>query len=227
MEAREALLPVATFGLGLLQSLLDLEQEEPVPFSFLDAAAADNAPARPPRGLGGGVAPMLGAAVGVVLRTCVEAVGTQTAVAAAGWRGIQGVGWVLGGAGAGADASGSEKKPEESNGNGAGEGEAAESAAAAAAAVGSVSLPPPVGRGSGALLLAAMRGAEALSVDSSTQRATTSALAAPLAAALALPEEQFQQWWCGGGAAHYVHAGGALHILPFLQTTYCRLLWSR
>jgi len=210
-EAREALLPVATFGLGLLQSLLDLEQEEPVPFSFLDAAAADNAPARPPRGLGGGVAPMLGAAVGVVLRTCVEAVGTQTAAAAAGWRGVQGVGWVLGGAGTG--ASGSEKKSEESNGAGAGEGEAAESAAAA---VGSVSLPPPVGRGSGALLLAAMRGAEALSVDSSTQRAATSALAAPLAAALALPEEQFQQWWCGGGAAHYVHAGGALHVMPSL-----------
>ena len=53
IEARDALIPVATHGLGLLQALLDLEQEEPAPFSFLDAAAADNGP--------DGVAPLLAA----------------------------------------------------------------------------------------------------------------------------------------------------------------------
>ena len=66
-------------------------------------------------------------------------------------------------------------------------------------------LPPPLGRGSGALVLAAMRSAEALSVDSSTQVATMEALAAPLARVLALPESTFAQWWCGGAAAQYVH----------------------
>jgi hypothetical protein len=66
-------------------------------------------------------------------------------------------------------------------------------------------LPAPVGKGSGALILAAMRSAEALSVDSATQDATMEALAAPLARALALPEGVFKQWWCGGAAAKFVH----------------------
>ena len=88
-EARDALLPVATHGLGLLQTLLDLEQEEPTPFSFLDAAAIDDGP--------DGCQPLLAAAVGAVLRACVESLNAQTDAAKAGWLGEEGKGWVFGG----------------------------------------------------------------------------------------------------------------------------------
>ena len=86
-EARDALLPVATHGLGLLQTLLDLEQEEPTPFSFLDAAAEDDRE--------DGCEPLLAAAVGAVLRACAESLDAQTEAASAGWMGEEGKGWVL------------------------------------------------------------------------------------------------------------------------------------
>ena len=247
MEARDALLPVATHGLGLLQTLLDLETELPdgSSFSFLDAAAEDD--------LEDGCEPLLAAAVGAVLRACAEAMDAQTDAASEGWLGQQGRGWVLEKPGAtGAELSESEKAAGEGGAaasqNGDGDGgsggserpagagatgeftdlmaddvapadaekaakEAAERAARSAAEAAatrralekSPPLPPPLGRGSGALVLAAMRSAEALSVDSSTQSATTEALAAPLGRVLALPERVFAQWWCGGAAAGFAH----------------------
>ena len=247
MEARDALLPVATHGLGLLQTLLDLETELPdgSSFSFLDAAAEDD--------LEDGCEPLLAAAVGAVLRACAEAMDAQTDAASEGWLGQQGRGWVLEKPGAtGAELSESEKAAGEGGGaasqNGDGDGggggserpagagatgeftdlmaddvapadaekaakEAAERAARSAAEAAATRraleklppLPPPLGRGSGALVLAAMRSAEALSVDSSTQSATTEALAAPLGRVLALPERVFAQWWCGGAAAGFAH----------------------
>ena len=247
MEARDALLPVATHGLGLLQTLLDLETELPdgSSFSFLDAAAEDD--------LEDGCEPLLAAAVGAVLRACAEAMDAQTDAASEGWLGQQGRGWVLEKPGAtGAELSESEKAAGEGgaaasqNGDGDGGGggserpagagatgeftdlmaddvapadaekaakEAAERAARSAAEAAATRraleklppLPPPLGRGSGALVLAAMRSAEALSVDSSTQSATTEALAAPLGRVLALPERVFAQWWCGGAAAGFAH----------------------
>jgi hypothetical protein len=102
MEARDALLPVATHGLGLLQTLLDLETELPdgTSFSFLDAAAEDD--------YEDGCEPLLAAAVGAVLRACAEAMDAQTDAASEGWLGQQGRGWVLekveGGGGEGAKA---------------------------------------------------------------------------------------------------------------------------
>ena len=257
IEARDALLPVATHGLGLLQTLLDLETELPdgSSFSFLDAAAEDD--------LEDGCEPLLAAAVGAVLRACAEAMDAQTDAASEGWIGQQGKGWVLEKAGAGGAGGEGEKAAEEggagaaaSNGNGGGgdapppaadagatgeftdlmaddvapadaekaakeaaeraarsaaEAERSEKRAAALATATrralekSPPLPPPLGRGSGALVLAAMRSAEALSVDSSTQVATMEALAAPLGRVLALPERVFAQWWCGGAAAGFTH----------------------
>ena len=258
MEARDALLPVATHGLGLLQTLLDLETELPdgSSFSFLDAAAEDD--------LEDGCEPLLAAAVGAVLRACAEAMDAQTDAASEGWIGQQGRGWVLekaegGGAGGGgekpageggagaaarnrdgcggggapppaadagatgeftdlmaddvapADAEKAAKEAAERAARSAAEAEQSEKRAAALAAATrralekSLPLPPPLGRGSGALVLAAMRSAEALSVDSSTQVATMQALAAPLGRVLALPERVFAQWWCGGAAAGFTH----------------------
>ena len=247
MEARDALLPVATHGLGLLQTLLDLETELPdgSSFSFLDAAAEDD--------LEDGCEPLLAAAVGAVLRACAEAMDAQTDAASEGWLGQQGRGWVLEKPGAtGAELSESEKAAGEGgaaasqNGDGDGGGGGSERPAGAGgdarvhgpdggrrrarrrgeggegggrargavrrggggdeARAGEVAAAPaPLGRGSGALVLAAMRSAEALSVDSSTQSATTEALAAPLGRVLALPERVFAQWWCGGAAAGFAH----------------------
>ena len=242
MEARDALLPVATHGLGLLQTLLDLETETARDgvFSFLDAAAEDDDEDE-------GCQPLLAAAVGAVLRACAEAMDAQTDAANAGWRGVEGVGWVLepsssdavnGDAVTVADvtppnanaageftdlmaddtsAADAEKAAREAAEKAAREkadaalkeanSEALAKATKEAAKRGKL-LPPPLGRGSGALLLAAMRSAEALSVDSSTQTATMEALAVPLARVLELTEDMFGQWWCGGGASRFVHQDG-------------------
>ena len=211
---REGLLPVATHGCALLQTLLDLDLEEPVPFSFLDAAAADDGE--------DGCAPLLAAAMGSVLRSTSEQVNAQTEAAAAGWRGEEGVGWVFAGdaEAEAARAGGGGMMAMMETGGAGGEAEATPAAAAGEANDATENgeqpagddkkpeklvLPAPVGKGSGALILAAMRSAEALSVDSATQDATMEALAAPLARALALPEGVFKQWWCGGAAAKFVH----------------------
>ena len=201
-EARDALLPVATHGLGLLQTLLDLEQEHPKPFCFLDAAAADDGE--------DGVADMLAAAVGAVLRATTETMDAQTTAAMNGWIGD-----------GGANKWEKTNVPEQRKGEFAGlmdeeeekaatqtpeEAEAAKKQREAEEAEHRARKhPPPVGRGSGALILAAMRSAEALSVDSGTQVATMDALAVPLARTLSLPEDVFAQWWCGGGAARLIH----------------------
>ena len=248
MEARDALLPVATHGLGLLQTLLDLETELPdgSSFSFLDAAAEDD--------LEDGCEPLLAAAVGAVLRACAEAMDAQTDAASEGWLGQQGRGWVLEKPGAtGAELSESEKAAGEGgaaasqNGDGDGGGggserpagagatgeftdlmaddvapadaekaakEAAERAARSAAEAAatrralekSPPLPPPAaGAGAARLCSPPCAVRRALSVDSSTQSATTEALAAPLGRVLALPERVFAQWWCGGAAAGFAH----------------------
>jgi hypothetical protein len=216
---REGLLPVATHGCALLQTLLDLDLEEPTPFSFLDAAAADDGD--------DGCAALLAAAVGSVLRSTSEQVNAQTEAAAAGWRGEEGVGWVFAGdaeaeaaraegggmmammeAGANGEEEAKALNPEANaatDGTDAADGANGEGGEEPESPPEKLALPAPVGKGSGALILAAMRSAEALSVDSATQDATMEALAAPLARALALPEDVFQQWWCGGAAAKFVH----------------------
>jgi len=215
---REGLLPVATHGCALLQTLLDLDLEEPTPFSFLDAAAADDGD--------DGCAALLAAAVGSVLRQTSEQVNAQTEAAAAGWRGEEGVGWVFagdaeaeaaraegGGMMAMMEAGGGEEeeakalnpKADATDGTTDADGANGEGGEEPESPPEKLALPAPVGKGSGALILAAMRSAEALSVDSATQDATMEALAAPLARALALPEDVFKQWWCGGAAAKFVH----------------------
>ena len=246
MEARNALLPVATHGLGLLQTLLDLETETQRDgvFSFLDAAAEDDGYE--------GCAPLLAAAVGAVLRACAEAIDTQVDSAREGWRGEEGKGWVLerfssdkdkgnalgvaapanvnaANAPASAEAAGeftdlmaddtsvadAEKAAFDASARAEQAKADAEQREANAAALAFATnafarkqkpLPSPLGRGAGALLLAAMRAAEALSVDSSTQSATMHALCVPLARVLTLEPETFSQWWCGGAAARFAHA---------------------
>ena len=212
------MLPVATHGCALLQTLLDLDLEEPTPFSFLDAAAADDGD--------DGCAALLAAAVGSVLRSTSEQVNAQTEAAAAGWRGEEGVGWVFagdaeaeaaraegGGMMAMMEAGGGEEeeakalnpKADATDGTTDADGANGEGGEEPESPPEKLALPAPVGKGSGALILAAMRSAEALSVDSATQDATMEALATPLARALALPEDVFKQWWCGGAAAKFVH----------------------
>ena len=87
-EARDALLPVATHGLGLLRCSWIWSRRNAAVF-VSRPAAMDLSRTR--------CQPLLAAAVGAVLRACVESLNAQTDAAKAGWLGEEGKGWVFGG----------------------------------------------------------------------------------------------------------------------------------